>query len=428
MSLIGRLQPSRRAILAAGPGLLLSSSVWAGVDAPLETSPVRCADFLQTIGVNTHLGYADSQYDDLSATLAALDYIGVRHVRDAAINPDRPNAGHYRAAAKAGVRFCMFWGPKRTMDEAIRPIAALEAEFPGAVQALEGPNEIKPNFSYAGLAGNDAGRRFMADMRVAASAHEPLRRKPLVSLTSYARVAVDCDYANAHPYPKAGMQPGSILARDHDRQAGPGGAMPGKPMMYTEFGYHTLVGKPLRPNEWQGVDPERQAVLLLNGLFDNAAARVARTYVYQLLDAYADKGGPNMEHHFGLFERGGRPKAAAAALHTLSGLLTDDGPRAHEFSPTPLAAKAALPAPVSGLVLENGSGRYFLALWNESPVWAPETATPREVAPMAVTVSLAGPKAVRVHDLIDPRLDADLGVVSSVRATVGAHPLLLRIG
>lgn len=427
MPIIRRFQPDRRAVLAAGPALLLSSPVWAASPTALE--PIRCADFLDTIGVNTHLGYADSQYNDLRATLAALKYVGVRHVRDSAFNPAAGSVDHYRSAAAAGVRFCMFWGPKRPMGEAVKPIAAFETEFPGAVEALEGPNEIKRNFSYSGLSGNDAGRQFMADMRSAASSIEPLRHKPLVSLTTYERVAVDCDFANAHPYPKGGSQPASLVNELLDREVGPGGVMPGKPMMFTEFGYHTLVGKPIRPGEWQGVDNERQAVLLLNGLLGNAAARIARTYIYQLLDGYGDTGRqPSMEHHFGLFERDGRPKAAATALHTLSAQLADDGPRAHDFRPSPLVATVVAPAPVSYFALQNAAGRHFLALWNESPVWTPENAAPREAQPIPITVTFANPRAAKVHDLIDPRLDADLGAVASVRATVGAHPLLVSLG
>ncbi|HEX4182664.1 MAG TPA: hypothetical protein VHY34_05355 [Caulobacteraceae bacterium] len=392
-------------------------------------TPLRCADFLATIGVNTHVSYHDSQYDDPTAVIAALKHVGLKYVRDVAINSRAPNAGHYGALAAAGVSFCMFWGVRRTMADAIEQIGALEAAYPGAVHALEGPNEIKPSFAYAGATGNDAARKFMADMRAAAGADARLRRKPLVSFTSYTPVATDCDFANDHPYPKAGRQPGEPLRATQQRYVGPGGVMPGKPMVFTEFGYHTLVGKPTRSGAWQGVDLERQAVLIINALFDCAAAGIARTYIYQLMDGYADAGrAPNQEAHFGLFRFDGSPKPAATALKTLFALLADDGPRARDFTPSRLAMRVTVQAPVSRLALRDSSGRNYLALWNESQIWNKDMIAPQEVAPVTASVTLERPAAMSLFDIIDSRRDQRLGTVASANVEVGAHPILLRIG
>jgi hypothetical protein len=173
---------NRRRLLAAGGCFLAptSSCARSGAARPLGR-PGRCADFLDTIGVNTHLGYADSQYNDIAQVAAALRYIGINHVRDRAIDSRSPNSGHYRALAAGGVKFCMFWGVKRSMANAIDQIGALEASYPGAIQALEGPNEIKPAFAYSGLSGIPAARKFMTDMRHAAAANPVLRRKPLIN-------------------------------------------------------------------------------------------------------------------------------------------------------------------------------------------------------------------------------------------------------
>ncbi len=323
----------------------------------------------------------------------------------------------------------MFWGARRAMADAIGQIAALEGAYPGAVHALEGPNEIKPDFAYGGMSGNAAARTFMADMRAAAASDARLRHKPLVSFTTYAPVAADCDFANAHPYPKAGAQPAALLKAVRERFVGPGGVMPGKPMVFTEFGYHTLVGAPTRPGAWQGVDPERQAVLIVNGLLDNAASKITRTYVYQLLDGYADAGRPpNQEKHFGLFRIDGSPKPAATALKTLFRRLADAGPRAHDFTPTRLTADVSVTAPVACLVLQDSSGRGFLALWNENPIWDKAAAAPRQVAPITAAVTLANPAAMRAFDVIDTSRDRDFGIAASAEVAVGAHPIILRIG
>ena len=93
------------------------------------------------------------------------------------------------------------------MDETIDQIAALETTYPGAVCGLEGPNEIKPAFTYEGLSGNDAAKAYMTELRHKAGLNNALRTLPLVSFTSYAPAPSACDFANAHPYPKMGSAP-----------------------------------------------------------------------------------------------------------------------------------------------------------------------------------------------------------------------------
>jgi hypothetical protein len=420
---------SRRMVLGAGAALLAPTASCAAIPGPADPSPMRCADFLAGIGVNTHIGYLDSQYRDVEAVLEALDFIKVTRVRDAAFSSRAPVAQqHYQALAARGVSFCMFWSSNRPMAEAISDISELERDHPGAVDALEGPNEIKPKFAYAGETGNAAAQKFMSDMRAAARADRRLHGKPLVIFTSYARVAADCDFANQHPYPKGGMQPGELLRGVRERNVGPGGVMPGKPMVFTEFGYHTLVGPPARPAAWQGVDPERQAVLILNGLFDAATLGLTRTYIYQLLDGTPPGGGPpDQERHFGLFRFDGSPKPAAIALRKLASRLADQGPRARDFTLRPPAARAEAASPVASLALQDSAGRDFLALWNESPVWNPSANAPADFAPASVAIKCARPEPIQLFDLIDPANDKRLGT-GRATAQVGAHPIILQIG
>jgi len=422
------LRLHRRMLMLSAAGLLAPISLCArpGKDA---APPIRCADFLASIGVNTHIAYLGSQYEDVEPLTDALSYVGVKHVRDVAINALNPNVEHYAALASAGVNFCMFWGVKRTMANAIDEIAAFEAAYPGAVHALEGPNEIKASFAYAGLGGNAAGRAFMADMRRAARSNPALRDKPLVNFTGDPPCAADCDFANAHPYPKGGRQPGRPLQAARVQNVGPSGVMPGKPMVFTEFGYHTLVGKPAKAGAWQGVDPETQAVLLINGLLDNAAAGVTRTYIYQLFDAYPDSNpGVDQERHFGLFAVDGAAKPAANALKTLRVILAEEGANAARFPPSLLAAHVDVASPLSCLRLRNDAGRAFLAFWNETPIWDSGAARPIAVEPILAKVTLHRPAPMQAFDPFNPIGNKDFGVATSASVSVGAHPIVLRLG
>lgn len=392
-----------------------------------QSRPIRCADLLETLGVNTHLRFADSQYRDVEAVQAALAWCGIRHVRDTAIARQAPGADRYYQLAAAGIRFCLFWGTGRPMDDAISQISALEAAHPGAVEFLEGPNEIQPRFAYAGLTGTAAGARFMADMKAAT---DPLlRAKPLVSFTSYRPVASVADFGNHHPYPKAGVQPGELIRLRRDQWVGKAGAMPGKPMMFTEFGYHTLVGSPAHPGHWQGVDEETQAVLLLNGLLDAAAVGVTRTYVYQLFDGRADRPDHvTQENHFGLFRYDGRPKPAATALRNLGALIADNAMHAHTFPVTPLSVHVEAERPVSVLPIQNAAGRHSLVLWQEALVWDQQTMAPIRPSPLAVTLEGLREEAVSAVSIVDNRPLPIRTEGRSSRLALGASAVLVRLG
>jgi hypothetical protein len=421
---------NRRIVLAGAASAAGSiwGSAWAQPSAE-ERSTLRCADFLDAVGVNIHLPYVRTAYNDTARVLAAMRHVGLRYARDAAPYSLRPNADHYAKLAAAGVSFCVVWGPKRPMDNAIAEIGALEAAHPGAVHALEGPNEIKRDYAYADLTGIPAAQKFMTDLRVAVSADRRLHGKPLVSFTSYAAAPCDCDFANWHPYPKAGAQPGPLIRKRHDECVGPDGVMPGKPMMFTEFGYHTLVGRPTRPGAWPGVDETSQAILILIGLFEAAAVGLRRTYIYELLDQLPDEpGSPNQERHFGLFHVDGSPKLAAESLRTLFHLLSDPGPRSSKSSPTGPPIAVVAPPSAGSLQLESAAGRRFVLLWNRSPVWDKDAMAAAAPSPVSVLVNLARPARVGVVDLIDSRLNAEHPPGNSVNIQLASHPVALDVG
>ena len=420
---------NRRIVLVGAAALAGSVRPQAHADAGATPPAVlRCAEFLDAVGVNIHVAYVKTAYDDPARLLAAMRYVGVRHARDAAPYSLRPNADRYAKLAAEGILFCFGWGPNRPMANAIAELGALEETHPGAVHALEGPNEISRAYAYGGLTGLAAAQTFMTDLRTAVSADRRLRGKSLVSFTSYAAAAADCDFANWHPYPKAGVQPGPLIRKRRDECVGADGVMPGKPMMFTEFGYHTLVGKPARPGQWQGVDETTQAILTLNGLFEAAAVAISRTYLYELMDQRPDGASPpSQERHFGLFHFDGSPKPAAQSLKTLTGLLADPAPRARTFTPGAAGASMVLPPSAGSLQLETASGRRLVVLWNRSPVWNPDAMGPATVSPVAVVATFGKPTRVAATDLVDPGQNVEFPPARSVKIQLGAHPLLLDV-
>jgi hypothetical protein len=176
------------------------------------------------------------------------------------------------------------------------------------------------------------------------------------------------------------------------------------------------------------VDEEHQAAMLINGWFDAAALGISRVYIYQLMDGQPDEAAPNQENHFGLFRLDGSPKPAATAFRTLNELLADNGPQARTFAPPPAPARVALERPLACLTLQAATGTSFLALWNESPAWDPQTAAPAPVAPAVARVTLPRPRPLTAFDIVDRGRIQALGTTASAEIAVGVHPVVVRLG
>ena len=60
--------------------------------------------FLDSIGVNVHVGYTDTSYGDINRVETSLAYIGVDQVRDKLLDWQDAQA-NYSALANAGIKF-----------------------------------------------------------------------------------------------------------------------------------------------------------------------------------------------------------------------------------------------------------------------------------------------------------------------------------
>jgi trimeric autotransporter adhesin len=68
----------------------------------------RAEDFVQTIGVNTHIGWTGTIYGNVPIAQQELTYLGVDHVRDQQPNPGSLAAD--QALAAQGIKFDMYVG------------------------------------------------------------------------------------------------------------------------------------------------------------------------------------------------------------------------------------------------------------------------------------------------------------------------------
>jgi len=396
-------------------GLLILSAATA---ATAQT--MRAADFAAGVGVNVHMEYTDGGYADAGATLAALKFLNVNLVRDAAPDPHNQGQASYGALARGGVRFDLFVNGG-DIATAVRGLAAFQARYPGAVHSIEGPNEINNHatFTFAGLTDKHrAATAYQTALYAAVKAEPILKAIPVLAFTDYPATPGPCDIGNFHAYPDGRGAPGERLAKDGaEAQA----VAPGKPLVDTEFGYFT---QPVRG----ALSQRAQARLILTGLLDNAAQGVRETYIYQLLDAYPDASAQDSEKHYGLFDINNRPKASAQMLRRLMQLLRDDAPDAHTFPLRPdRFTIQGLPATARTLVIEKASGETLIAIWDETPVWDAMRVVDLEGPKTDVVLTATGRSgSASVIDLVDGSIGA-ASTGKAVHMTLGKSPLLVRL-
>jgi hypothetical protein len=73
----------------------------------MSNSVMRASDFLDTLGVNTHIPYTDGGYANISNVIADIAYLGIDETRDTISDGANGSAplSSYIAVAQAGVKF-----------------------------------------------------------------------------------------------------------------------------------------------------------------------------------------------------------------------------------------------------------------------------------------------------------------------------------
>jgi hypothetical protein len=120
------------------------SSITASVAA-------RAEDFVQSVGVNTHITYFDTTYVNTSQVIQDLAYLGIDHVRDSAMmTTDQNFLTPYKALIAAGIKFDLIFTTGLPISDYMHNVDILASISPTALYAVEGPNEIGASFTYDG--------------------------------------------------------------------------------------------------------------------------------------------------------------------------------------------------------------------------------------------------------------------------------------
>ena len=381
--------------------------------APLhETLPAASADdFVDRIGVCTHLGYPDTPYGfayDRVKTL--LGEAGIRHIRDGL---------HPRVAdlnTTYGIRVTAIFGP----GDAQAAAQTVKQNLP-LIDMVEGPNEVDlfaQSATYQGKRFPDGPRLWMRDLYAALKADRQTAAVPVIA-PSVGRAGsvfalaplTQFDYGVMHSY-AGGQMPTASLTGDVNNnlvlaQAVLGPGQTQKRLVVTESGYHTALGSSVvLAGAQSGVSEKAQAKYLLRHFAEYFNAGIVRTFTYEFADEFPDynkdeREATNAEACFGLVKRDLTPKPAYTALKNLIGLLSEarwDGASKTWRRPAP-AAPTALSLTLTGAtpdihqtLLQKANGDYYLLLWRE--VSSFDTKAQIDVVNPAVPVTVTLPRPV----------------------------------
>ena len=403
---------------------------------PVSNPAVRSADFINSIGVDTHLSYFDTAYANQDMVLSDLAYLGVTHVRDVVVPVGTDYVSTYEKAMAAGIKFDSVI-PINMLDVPtdIAIMSQLETAYPGGIEAIEGINESSPTFSYAGLTGDAAANAFQAVL------YKAIQASPVLSGVQVYNFTVGTNPYDPATYTQfASSTPQYTMGNVHDYVGGAApntgkwfleeqlGGAPNSPYVVTETGYDTMPGTDTDGS--QGVNQDVQARYTLDDIFDLISGGASKAYVYELLDEFADPNMTDHEQHFGLFNHDGTPKEAAVALHNLTSTLADTGTTASTFKTGTLAyTLTGLPSSGNSMVFEKSSGSFDLAVWAEPAIWDTTTLIEHPAASVPVMLQLgqiAG--SVEVYDpLVGTSPIARYGQVSQITLGITDHPLIVEI-
>ncbi len=361
----------------------------------------RADAFVESIGVNTHLGYTDTVYNRHDLIERELVRLGVRHIRDGAV---RGQTGAHQAIldlAAHGIKLNMIvgdplqrWGSGSIADQ----LDLASGELRPAVDSLEGPNEYNGNARDLDPHWVSTIRRYQTQLYRQVKGDPRLRGLPvlgpsLVGAEAYAAVGNmtgSLNYGNVHVYP-SGAPPELEAAY----RMSPAERVSGrKRIQVTETGYHNAVGVPSSFGHHPA--SEHAAAVYMPRLYmEYFREGVARTFSYELIDQWPDPGHDNSEARFGLLRNDFSEKPAYRALRRLISLLRDPGP---SFAPRRLRYRVAgAPSDLHQVLLQKRDGSFYLALWRPVSVWDQLQDAPLRAGTTRVRLVLGRTARVEVH-------------------------------
>lgn len=423
--------------------ILVSSNKVMPTDAT-GTEAAHAQEFLNGFGINTHIDFGNSAYQNLSQVETDIQYIGNGMIRILRDSPSNSNDLTWWPLIhqKTGAVFDAYIGEGGPgIYSAELGLMQQMAQSGGRyIFSFEGGNEEDDT--------NSGGPVSQGNSQYIAAAEQQTVFKdaksfglPVFNISFGAGWCIapndpDCqhgdyntvgdlsaftDYANAHTYTKFSPNTNGYFVMLNTAASL---AASTKPVAITEYGWTTDT-----PGSCCNVSRNTQAAYVVEGMLD--AWNLGNPY-YFYYALYDDVSGT-----FGLASTSGVYKPAATALSVLFKLLGDPGSNALSFIPGLLDyTLTGMPASANKgsiggqqVLFQKSDGSFWLALWNEQAL---NNLSGADVSVPAVKVLLnlaTQASSIEVYDVLDGSTDAmqSASNTATLSISVPAHPILVKI-
>jgi hypothetical protein len=400
-------------IIASAGGLADTATVTISVPSG-SGEPAALADaFINTMSVQTHLGYTGGVYDSKWSTIIRprLLELGIRHIRERMFTSSVVIQRTQDLAANGITLTAGCWPKNGVMTDASHCIAMANAYGTRTIDAFDGWNEV--DNTGTGWATNWA--KWEATMYDAYKADPTWRDRPVLANSLAAASSADAvgyqastlQWGNMHSYPAGGL-PSNVSNSWIPQWRKIAGT---KPLAVTETGYHncpTCFGN--------GVSERASGKYYSRLWFEYFNRGIVRTNAYELIDQGISTS--DREMNWGLLRNDGTPKPQFTATKNLIALLRDD--RGASCSPGNLdyTLSGDVTTQMHHTLLQKCDGRFYLALWQEVSVWNTSSKSDVSNADRAVTLTLSRPaSAINVYRPVSGtgKVATDAGTSISLR-------------
>lgn len=387
-------------------------------------------DFVDSIGVNTHLNYFDTTYGNFTLVKNSLQSLGIRHVRDGVHlqNSDYNQAVYSRWAqlGAVGIRFDATVDPRSNLGTITTSLLnQVQTLANNTIELYEGANEMDIS-GQAGWAAVDTSfqQGLYNSVEAMKGSNPPLVVGPSLAFASngskLGNLSSYLYYGNLHPYP-AGQTPSVIFPQQTQLAGAVCGA---KPIMVTETGYHNALND---HSDQPGISETAAAKYIPRLYLQNFSRGIIRTYLYELLDESPDPRLTNEQQHWGLVRADGSQKPAFTALKNL--IADVNGSSEPEHLETLAWQLSSTPSTVQHVLLQDASYNFYLILWNG--VSSYDTKAQQDITNAAISDTLTLGKKATSISVYEPTVQAQPTHVYTNTATatlqIPDDPLVVKI-
>lgn len=420
-------------ILAACRGGNAISAHYANPAATAAKSPeiARSAyDFVNSVGVNTHLNYFDRLYGNFQLIERELASVGIRHLRDGVhFQNDDYNKmlyGRWIELAKMGVRFDAVVDPRSNLGPITAQLLQHAYDLSGhSIELFEGPNELDVSGmnNWSGVERDFEETLFRAVKAMPGGAHVQVIG-PSMAFAAHGAEVGDLsrrmDFGNLHSYP-AGKMPSAVFPEQLDLARYLSGS---DPVIMTESGYHNALND---HHDQPAISEAAAAKYIPRLLLENFAHKIPRTYLYEFVDEAPDPGLKDNQLHWGLIRANGTEKPAFTAVKNLISELNDTSEPNH-LQPLAWSLDSA-DDEIHHLLLQKSNGEFDLVFWQEVPSYDTRQQADLHLPDVKATLRLATKaRSITVYEpLMSDKPTGTYSGVMQIPLQIPDHPLVVRI-